>query len=41
VRRRPGFSGSTATSPVRHGFDRTAPGFARIAALIEARDDDR
>jgi outer membrane murein-binding lipoprotein Lpp len=26
---------------MRHGFDQTAAGFARIAALIEARDDDR
>jgi hypothetical protein len=27
--------------PMRHGFDQTAAGFARIAELITARDDDR
>ena len=26
---------------MRHGFDQTAAGFARIAELISARDDDR
>jgi uncharacterized protein YhaN len=26
---------------VRHGFDQSAAGFARIAELITARDDDR
>lgn len=26
---------------MRHGFDQTAAGFARIAELITARDDDR
>ena len=26
---------------MRHGFDQTAGGFARIAELITARDDDR
>ena len=26
---------------MRHGFDQSAAGFARIAALIAARDDDR
>jgi hypothetical protein len=26
---------------MRHGFDQSAAGFARIAELITARDDDR
>jgi hypothetical protein len=26
---------------MRHGFDQTAAGFARIAELIDRRDDER